>query len=45
MKTAIEDLKLDRLFIIYPGNKDYPLSDKIHVYELASYLKNYKDLI
>jgi predicted AAA+ superfamily ATPase len=45
MKSAIEDLKLDRLFIIYPGNKDYPLSDKIHVYELASYLKNYKDLI
>lgn len=31
MQIAIEDLKLDNLTIIYPGEKSYPLSDKIVV--------------
>ena len=39
MKSAMEDLELDNLFVIYPGNKDYPLSDKIYVYGLDSFLK------
>lgn len=39
MKLAIEDLKLDKLDVIYPGNKDYPLAGNIHVHGLESYLK------
>ena len=31
MKTAVEDLKLDRLFVIYPGTQSYPLSDDCEV--------------
>ena len=31
MKTVIEDLELDKLWIIYPGKKTYRLSEKITV--------------
>jgi len=31
MHTAIHDLRLDRLFIIYPGAKSYPLGENIRV--------------
>lgn len=31
MLLAIEDLSLERIFIIYPGEKDYSLHDKIQV--------------
>lgn len=31
MLLAIEDLSLERIFIIYPGEKDYALHDKIQV--------------
>ncbi|OJW69941.1 MAG: hypothetical protein BGO68_02605 [Candidatus Amoebophilus sp. 36-38] len=44
MKSVLEDLKLESLFVIYPGNKDYALSNKIYVYGLDSHLKNYKNL-
>ncbi len=31
MRIALEDLKLDKLTIVYPGEKSYPLDDKIYV--------------
>lgn len=31
MLLAIEDLSLERILIIYPGEKDYALHDKIQV--------------
>ncbi len=31
MRTALEDLKLERLYVIYPGDRDYTLDDKIEV--------------
>jgi predicted AAA+ superfamily ATPase len=34
MKIAIEDLHLDRLIVIYPGEKPYPLAERIHVMPL-----------
>jgi predicted AAA+ superfamily ATPase len=36
MHIALEDLKLDHLGIIYPGNKIFPISDKISVYGLET---------
>ena len=29
MRIAIEDLKLERLAVIYPGTKRYPLGDAV----------------
>lgn len=34
MRTAIDSLKLDRLWIVYPGKKSYPLAADIHVLSL-----------
>lgn len=39
MITALEDLKLDHLKLIYPGDKSFPLSEKIEAVGLESYLK------
>lgn len=39
MKAAIEYLKLDELTIIYPGNKNYRLSEKIKACGLTEYLQ------
>ena len=36
MRVAIEDLKLERLFVIYPGEKDYTLDDSIKVLALRN---------
>lgn len=38
MHVAIKDLSLDCLWVIYPGNKEYPVTDKIMVRPLASLL-------
>jgi len=29
MKIALEDLKLDHLYIVYPGNREFPMTEKI----------------
>lgn len=34
MHVVIDDLKLDRLFVVYPGTNRYPLADKIEVLPL-----------
>ncbi len=35
MKTAVEDLKLEQLWVVYPGKAAYPLTEKIRVIPLA----------
>jgi len=32
MRVVLEDLELDHLFVVYPGNDDYPLGDRITVW-------------
>jgi hypothetical protein len=36
MKTAVEDLELERLWVVYPGKAAYPLTEKIQVIPLAA---------
>ena len=36
MHTAIQDLGLEHLWVIYPGHQEYPLDDKISVAPIAS---------
>lgn len=38
LASACEHLKLDVLYVIYPGNKDYLLNNKIHVVGFENYL-------
>lgn len=35
MRVALSDLKLDRLLVIYPGDRRYPLADHVEVVPLA----------
>jgi uncharacterized protein len=35
IKTAVEDLELERLWVVYPGKAAYPLTEKIRVLPLA----------
>ncbi len=39
MNAAIEHLNLSRLYIIYPGEKDYQLSDRINVVGITNLVK------
>lgn len=36
MRAALEDLELDQLFIIYPGNLAYPIADKVSALPISS---------
>ena len=36
MRVALDDLKLERLFVVYPGEKDYTLDDRIRVVALRN---------
>lgn len=40
MQIAVEDLKLDRLFVVYPGFHRYRLSDRVEVVPLNAILAN-----
>ncbi len=35
MRTALSDLKLERLLVFYPGDRTYPLSERVEVLPLA----------
>lgn len=35
LRTTISDLKLERLWIVYPGERRYPLEDDVDVLPLA----------
>lgn len=39
MRTALDDLKLSHITVIYPGTKEYPLDDKINVVPLEKLAK------
>ncbi len=43
MQIALEDLKLDQLIVIYPGEKDFSLSEKIRVMGLENYLRQFNE--
>lgn len=34
MRAALEDLRLDRLLVVYPGDRRYPLSERVEVVPL-----------
>ena len=36
MRIAIEDLKLDRLWVVYPGTKTYQLAQNVRVVPLEA---------
>ncbi len=38
MRIALADLKLDELHVVYPGERRYPLSDKVAVVPLAEFI-------
>jgi predicted AAA+ superfamily ATPase len=35
MRIALDDLKLDRLVVVYPGDRRYPLGDRVEVIPLT----------
>jgi len=39
MRAALEDLELDQLFIVYPGNLAYPIADKVGALPISSIAK------
>ena len=39
MRTALADLRLDRLYVLYPGDRAYPLGKKVEVVPLARFVK------
>jgi predicted AAA+ superfamily ATPase len=39
MRIALADLKLDQLYVLYPGNKNYSLGKKVEVVPLATFVK------
>ncbi len=39
MRIAFTDLKLDHLYVLYPGEKTYSLAQKVEVVPLASFVK------
>jgi hypothetical protein len=38
MKTALIDLKLDELHVVYPGDRQYSLGAKVDVVPLAQFV-------
>src|ERR1022692_1241930 len=39
MRTALTDLRLDHLYVLYPGDKTYSLGKKVEVVPLAKFVK------
>lgn len=40
MQIALQDLPLEKVFVLYPGEMDYPLSDRVLAMGLESFLKS-----
>jgi hypothetical protein len=36
MRVALEDLQLERLFVVFPGERNYTLDDRIRVVALRN---------
>jgi len=45
MRTAVKDLDLSKLLVIYPGLQPYPLAVNIHVVPLASLAEKSTNLL
>jgi hypothetical protein len=39
MRIAMDDLRLDHLYVVYPGEKSYTLGKKIEVVPLSRFVK------
>jgi hypothetical protein len=39
MRTALADLKLDHLYVLYPGDRSYALGKKVEVVPMAAFVK------
>jgi hypothetical protein len=39
MRTALADLKLDHLYVLYPGTRVYSLGRNVEVMPLADFVK------
>jgi hypothetical protein len=39
MRIALSDLKLDRLYVLYPGDKAYSLAKNVEVVPLGEFVK------
>lgn len=37
MHVVVEDLRLDRLFVVYPGSRNYPMGDHIEALSLGAF--------
>jgi hypothetical protein len=44
MRSALEDLKLDSLEVIYPGKKNYALGKRVRVVPLSRMLEEVRPL-
>ena len=44
MRIALSDLGLERIVVVYPGDKQYSLGDKIEVVSLETVVKGTKDI-
>lgn len=42
MKSALDDLELDHLWVLYPGDRSYPLAENITVLPLAQLVKGWE---
>jgi hypothetical protein len=40
MKIALEDLDLERLIVIYPGDRSYPLHDRVEAVPISVLAKS-----
>jgi hypothetical protein len=45
MLTAINDLNLDHLYVVYPGTRVYPLDDKLSVMSIEGIKEDYMGVI
>jgi hypothetical protein len=41
MKSALVDLELEHLWVIYPGDRQYPIAEKVTVLPLAQLAKRW----
>jgi hypothetical protein len=45
MHIALQDLKLQHLWVVYPGKQEYSLHEKISAVPLESILQNLRGII
>jgi predicted AAA+ superfamily ATPase len=43
--VVLKDLRLEKLFVIYPGEKNFPMNEKVEVYGAEHFLKNFAQII